>query len=683
MKKVLLFLFTFLLLTNVYTHAQSRPELSTANMSRAAEAIQNGNNVEAMKYLNQELENNSRNGYAYFWLSVIHHANKEAGKAISMATKALKYIPAKDKTYVIYVYKVRGEVYRDLLDDYNNALADFSKMIVLDSKNQDGYEERAQTYYLMKKYDLSDKDYKKMQALNPSSSIANMGLGRNAYRQERYQDAIDIFTYVIQLYGSDYSTAYSFRGDVYEYLGEYDKAADDIVTALAIDRDQKAWYHLFSLADSAYLTVTSRLKVQKNKEPKEAYWPYVLGTISQHVKKYANAITFYKDAYALDPDAQILYQIADTYHDQGFYSYALEYLDRAILADSSDMSYRFLRAETQFALGNTEAAINEMTKCIEMSPEYYGAYYRRGWYEDHGYDNEKAIEDYSTSISLNPNYSYAYFARGVLFDLEGEKVAAQKDFQKAISLDTVMSKLSCAPYCYYYLGQHEKALQYIDTLLKYEDAQTGNYEAACLHSLLGNKKIAIDHFEKALENGYRNFNHISRDRDLSLISDMPDFKRIVEQYKKKYEEELNVVAEVEGDYEEKEKEIPFERKNGVTEVKCKINNLPLYFVFDTGASDVTISMVEATFMLKNGYLKSTDVVGSKYYMTANGEIAEGTVINLDNVDLGGLSLSNVRASVVKSQTAPLLLGQSVLQRLGKIEIDNAKKVLRVTYKEKK
>ena len=45
-------------------------------------------------------------------------------------------------------------------------------------------------------------------------------------------------------------------------------------------------------------------------------------------------------------------------------------------------------------------------------------------------------------------------------------------------------------------------------------------------------------------------------------------------------------------------EIPFEKENDVCKVKCKINGLPLHFVFDTGASDVTLSMVEATFMMK-------------------------------------------------------------------------------------
>lgn len=67
---------------------------------------------------------------------------------------------------------------------------------------------------------------------------------------------------------------------------------------------------------------------------------------------------------------------------------------------------------------------------------------------------------------------------------------------------------------------------------------------------------------------------------------------------------------------------------------------------------------------------------------ANGEINTGTVINLRNVNFGGLDLNNIRASVVHNQTAPLLLGQSILGRLGSIEIDNTRRVLRITHKVK-
>lgn len=94
------------------------------------------------------------------------------------------------------------------------------------------------------------------------------------------------------------------------------------------------------------------------------------------------------------------------------------------------------------------------------------------------------------------------------------------------------------------------------------------------------------------------------------------------------------------------------------------------------------SDVEAAFMFKNGYLSSKDVRGDAQYLTADGSVVQGTVVNLRDIEFAGLHLRNVRASVVKSQNAPLLLGQSVLSRLGKIEIDTKGSVIRICYKEK-
>ena len=90
-----------------------------------------------------------------------------------------------------------------------------------------------------------------------------------------------------------------------------------------------------------------------------------------------------------------------------------------------------------------------------------------------------------------------------------------------------------------------------------------------------------------------------------------------------------------------------------------------------------MSMVEANFMLKNDYIKPSDVIGTQRYMDANGDVTEGTVLNLRNVSFGGLELDNVRATVVRNQKAPLLLGQSVLGRLGRIEIDNTNQRIKI------
>lgn len=216
-----------------------------------------------------------------------------------------------------------------------------------------------------------------------------------------------------------------------------------------------------------------------------------------------------------------------------------------------------------------------------------------------------------------------------------------------------------------------------------EKEDKGNYyDAACLYSIMGEKETAIAYLRKALESGFRRFAHIARDRDLNNIREEESFKSLIKEFVSKHEMEVEQPVSIDANFEEVSTEIPFTREGSVLKVKCTINDLPLHFIFDTGASDVSLSSVEASFMMKNNYLKSTDVVGRQNYMNANGEISEGTVINLRKVNFGGLSLDNIKASVVKNQSAPLLLGQPVLARLGKIEIDNIRQIIKVTYKKK-
>lgn len=112
-------------------------------------------------------------------------------------------------------------------------------------------------------------------------------------------------------------------------------------------------------------------------------------------------------------------------------------------------------------------------------------------------------------------------------------------------------------------------------------------------------------------------------------------------------------------------------------VPCKVNGLSLNFIFDTGASSVSISQSEAVFMLKNGYLSENDIIGTQKFQTASGDILEGTRIIIRKIEIGGMILRDVEASVVHSNNAPLLLGQSVLSRLGKIQIDYSNSTLTI------
>ena len=115
--------------------------------------------------------------------------------------------------------------------------------------------------------------------------------------------------------------------------------------------------------------------------------------------------------------------------------------------------------------------------------------------------------------------------------------------------------------------------------------------------------------------------------------------------------------------------IHMEKEAGVYKVPCSVNGLKLKFIFDTGAASVCISQTYAEMMLENGYLDESDLLGTSQSVLADGRTVDNVVINLRTVEIGGLTLNDVSAIVVPTQNAPLLLGQSVIQRLGKVSIE--------------
>lgn len=124
-----------------------------------------------------------------------------------------------------------------------------------------------------------------------------------------------------------------------------------------------------------------------------------------------------------------------------------------------------------------------------------------------------------------------------------------------------------------------------------------------------------------------------------------------------------------------QKTIEMKSINGIYQIPCKVNGILMNFVFDTGATDVTISVVEANFLLKQGLLEKKDFLGNVNYEMANGEIIEGTKINLKTIEIGGIILEDISASVIYKQNSPLLLGQSALSKLGQYSVTGNKLII--------
>ena len=425
--------------------------------------------------------------------------------------------------------------------------------------------------------------------------------------------------------------------------------------------------------------LASKIKVQAAKQPHEATWPYILGIIYDQNNLFEKAIDCYKSALDKDLSPTFYYRMSMCQYELGKYHDALNSINQALSLDSTVVSYNALKAEFFYEMGDIQSAISEWDYVLTTQPDYEFGYYRRGWYKDMSGDPEGAVEDLSMSIVLDPDYTYSYMTRADIYMKQNKTELAVADYKKIIEIEDSPEKYECIPYAFLGLGEKEKAIAAIERIILKDTTDAGNYyDAACLYSRMKDKANALKYLEKSLELGFRRFAHIEQDDDMDFLRETNEFKELIMKYKSSWKSTTNEQNNATAKKEAVIIEVPFTKEDGICKVKCQINGLPLHFVFDTGASDVTISMVEATFMMKNGYLSKNDVIGSQKYIDANGNVSVGTVFIIKKVNFGGLELNNIRASVVRNQKAPLLLGQSVLARLGKIEIDNSKNVLKIT-----
>lgn len=676
MKSIMLIAMFLIGIATLPAKEVKRPD--SYNYMRGMEALNEGKTDEATEYFRKEIEANPKNGYAYSWLGSILGSNEEYGAALSSLNKALKLVPSADKTFVVATLNMRADVNVALADTVR-ALEDLALAIKTDSQNGDTYEKRGQLLYELHRYADSDADYDMLIKLDDGNTTGYMGKARNANTQHKYDEALTLLNHVVSL-AKDYGQAYTFRAESRLGLKNYNEAVDDIIMALSLN-DEKAGYLLVNLDEEAYPIMEVKVKVQMKKESSNPYWPYRLAQLLESKGRYMDAIEQYLAANKIDAHPTLLKRTSSCYESMGDYNTALEYLDKAITMAPEDDELKLMKAEQYGEAGMINECLAEFQGIIDRNPDFAGAYYRKGHFEDNSNMTDSAIEDYTMSIVLDPSYAYAYLGRGDMYVRKGQQEKAVADYLKVIELDTIPNDNACAMYAFLALGRKDEAISFMENVIANDTTDCGvHYDGACFYSRLGDYDKALDNFRLCLEKGFRRFSHIEKDDDLDAIRERPEFKELVDKYKA-------MVCEPRNEQEEKTEtevvEIPFTKENGVTKVKCEINSLPLHFIFDTGASDVTLSLVEANFMLKNDYISEKDIIGNKRYIDANGDISVGTVINLKNVTFGGLELENVRASVVRNQKAPLLLGQSVLGRLGKVEIDNPAMKLKITHSAKK
>jgi tetratricopeptide (TPR) repeat protein len=453
----------------------------------------------AERYLNRSQELDSTSRWAKYYLGELYEEKKDYIKSIYFYRKCME-----NDTTFNFVYNDIAYVYLYDIKNYESAIKYYNKYIEYRPSSRTGYMGIGNTYYNMEKYENAIIWYKKAFDKDSTYRAPNMYIGQSLVKLNKYEEALKYYDKAIKI-DPNYAAAYYETGKAYKNLKKYWLAINKYFKAISLDT---AYNYLY----------------------------YNIGDIYRYDKKIMDSAIIYYNKYdqIYPGDYDTKLEIGNSYYFSEDYNNAIKTYFVAIRIDSTKRSAYIGMGSSYNKLEKNDSAEYFYRRALHFSPNYVLGYLNLGDIYSAMGKSDSALANYLKAMACDSTYKYLSYTIGQLYLTDKKYDKAKFYFEEYVKLfpDTYHG-YSGIGYVYLKQGKNKKAQEYFELGLSKNDKEPWSYyNLTCFYSLTNNNAKAIEYLEKALQNGFDNFEHLGTDTDVDNIRNLPEFKALIEKYKK-------------------------------------------------------------------------------------------------------------------------------------------------------
>lgn len=307
-------------------------EPDTYNYRQGKEAFLAEEFEKARDYLLKEIQTNKKNGYAYRMLAVLEAQDENYEQATAYAKRALSLLPKDERDLIAHTYILQAGINLDT-EDAEAAFNNLARAVdAKPSKRILFY--IADIYERLELIEMADKVLTQALAADPADPQALYNLAHIRYVQDRYDEAVDLYSRAIATDDS-HAEYYIDRAFTYYLMNNYEAAADDMFRTMDLGAVSEGLQLMSRLTDDKQANdyITAELRRRADTDTDNS-WTYYLA----QVRRYSDAparevVELLLKANSLEPSVAILNDIAEIYAENGLTPQAIETLDQSLALD--------------------------------------------------------------------------------------------------------------------------------------------------------------------------------------------------------------------------------------------------------------------------------------------------------------------------------------------------------------